>query len=79
MTEAAFVELRPLVKTKQACRLLGKPRATHYRRLRPGAVRERRPRPTPANALSPAEREEVLDACTGLTTTTSRRPRCGPG
>lgn len=62
MTEAAFVELRPLVKTKRACQLLGKPRATHYRRLRPGAVRERRPRPTPPNALSPAERQAVLDA-----------------
>jgi putative transposase len=62
VTEAAFVELRPLVKTKRACQLLGKPRATHYRRLRPGAVRERRPRPTPPNALSPAERQAVLDA-----------------
>ena len=62
MTEAAFAELQPLVKTKQACRLLGKPRATHYRRLRPGVLRERRPRPTPPNALSPAERQAVLDA-----------------
>jgi len=62
VTEAALAELQPLVKTKQACRLLGKPRATHYRRLRPGAVRERRPRPTPPNALSPAERQAVLDA-----------------
>ena len=62
MTEAAFAELQPLVKTKRACQLLGKPRATHYRRLRPGVVRERRPRPTPANALSPAERQAVLDA-----------------
>lgn len=38
------------------------PRATHYRRLRPGAVRDRGPRPTPANALGPAERQAVLDA-----------------
>jgi putative transposase len=62
VTEAAFAELQPLVKTKRACQLLGKPRATHYRRLRPGVVRERRPRPTPPNALSPAERQAVLDA-----------------
>jgi putative transposase len=62
VTEAAFAELRPLVRTRRACQLLGKPRATHYRRLAPGTVGERRPRPTPPNALTPAERQAVLDA-----------------
>ena len=62
MIDAAFGELRPLVKTRCACQLVGKPRATHYRRLRPGAVGQRRPRPAPANALSAAERQAVLGA-----------------
>ena len=61
MTEAAFAELRPLVKTKLACRLVGKRRATHYRRLTP-PPRAPRQRRTPTNALSPAERQAVLDA-----------------
>jgi putative transposase len=60
--DEAFAELRPLVRTKRACQLVGKPRATHYRRLRPCAVRERRPRRAPANALTGAERQAVLDA-----------------
>ena len=34
----------------------------HYRRLRPRATHAPSPRPTPPNALSPAEREAVLDA-----------------
>lgn len=62
MIDAAFGELRPLVKTRRACQLVGKPRATHYRRLRPGAVGERRPPPAPANALSATERQAVLGA-----------------
>ncbi len=61
MIDAAFAELRPLVRTQRACQLLGKPRATHYRRLNPPPRRPREPR-TPANALSPAERRAVLDA-----------------
>lgn len=61
MTDAAFAELRPLVRTRRACQLVGKPRATHYRRLNP-PPRIPRHRPTPANALTPAEREAVLDA-----------------
>jgi putative transposase len=58
--EAAFVELAPLTDVKRACQLLGKSRATHYRRCRPKPSRTRRSRPRPANALSPVEREGVL-------------------
>jgi putative transposase len=57
-----FTELAPLTSTARACGLLGKPRATHYRRLappRPPAPQSVRPQP--ANALSDAERAEVLD------------------
>jgi putative transposase len=57
--EPAFAELAPLVHTKRACLLLGKPRATHYRRRRPRPSAPTRPRPP--NALSPTERQQVLD------------------
>jgi putative transposase len=60
MIEAAFGQLQPLLDTKTACELLGKSRATHYRRCRPTPSRPRRPRRPPANALSGAEREQVL-------------------
>jgi transposase InsO family protein len=48
------------LSTSAACRLTGRSRATHYRRLNPPAPRERTPRPAPAPALTPAERERVL-------------------
>jgi putative transposase len=59
--EDAFVELAPLTSTARACALLGKSRATHYRRARPVPARPRGPRRRPANALSDAERAWVLD------------------
>ncbi|WP_328911664.1 DDE-type integrase/transposase/recombinase [Streptomyces sp. NBC_00223] len=43
-----------------ACRLTGRSRATHHRRLNPAPRREKKPRPAPATALSAAEREVVL-------------------
>jgi putative transposase len=59
--DAAFTELRPLAGTKRACVLLGKSRATHYRRCHPApAPAAPAPRPTPPNALSVAERDRVL-------------------
>src|SRR5512134_730944 len=63
VTDAAFVELEPLVRTRRACQLLGLSRATVYRRRRPST---RQPsaaarRPTPPNALSDAERRHLLD------------------
>jgi putative transposase len=60
MIDAAFAQLQPLLDTKTACKLLGKSRATHYRRCRPVASRPRRARPTPANKLTDAERAQVL-------------------
>ncbi|MDQ4069976.1 MAG: hypothetical protein M3203_10980 [Actinomycetota bacterium] len=61
MIDEAFSDLRPLVRTRPACELLGKPRATHYRRLKPRLPRNRPARPAPANALTLAERQAVLD------------------
>ena len=62
MIDDAFTELAPLVRTRRACRLLGKSHASHYRRLKPRSTRPSSPRATPANALSAAERQAVLDA-----------------
>jgi putative transposase len=58
--DAAFAEMAAVTGTKRACQLLGKPRATHYRRLRPKLAGPRAPRPAPGNKLSPAERAGVL-------------------
>jgi putative transposase len=49
-----------VTNTKRACQLLGKSRATHYRRVSPKPVRQRAPRPAPATKLSVAERASVL-------------------
>jgi putative transposase len=58
--DAAFIDLVAVTSTKRACALLGKPRATHYRRLRPKATPVRLPRPAPVNKLTAAERASVL-------------------
>jgi putative transposase len=58
--DAAFVELAELTSTKRACGLLGKSRATHYRRARPEPAKPRSPRPAPANKLTATERAAVL-------------------
>jgi putative transposase len=58
--DAAFIELAELTSTTRACGLLGKSRATHYRRQQPQLDRPRRPRAAPPNKLSPAERASVL-------------------
>jgi putative transposase len=58
--DAAFVELAALTSTKRACGLLGKSRATHYRRRQPKPTRPRAPRPAPPNKLSAVERASVL-------------------
>jgi putative transposase len=60
MIESAFAQLQPLLDTKTACQLLGKSRATHYRRCRPVVPRPRPARPAPANALTPSQRAQVL-------------------
>lgn len=43
-----------------ACRLTGRSRATHHRYLNPAEPRPKKPRPTPASALSPQERTAIL-------------------
>jgi transposase InsO family protein len=48
------------VGTSGACRLIGRSRATHYRKLNPTQPVERGPRPSPSSALSPLERAQVL-------------------
>lgn len=64
MTDEAIAELSPVVGTAAACQALGRPRSSHYRRHRrspappapPAGPRKRQPR-----ALSPAERQQVMD------------------
>ena len=60
MIDTTFTQLQPLLDTRTACELLGKSRATHYRRCRPTPSRPRPVRPAPANKLTPAERARVL-------------------
>jgi putative transposase len=61
MIDDAIAELTPVVGTRQACRVTGRPQANHYRRHRqspkpPRPVRERKPQP---RALAPVERDGV--------------------
>jgi putative transposase len=60
--DAAFTDLAALTSTKRACAVLGKSRATHYRRQRPrpADVGPRAPRSAPPGALTEAERATVL-------------------
>ena len=59
MTAAA--EVTREVGTAPVCRALGVARASVYRRRRPPTRMPRRKRPTPARALTPSERQAVLD------------------
>ena len=52
--------LAQVTSTATACALLGRSRASHYRALQPRAPRQREPRPAPPNALTVAEREQIL-------------------
>jgi len=59
--ETAVMELKSVVGTKAACQAVGRPRATHYRRLSPAAPKPKRePAPQP-RALTASERDQVLD------------------
>ncbi len=60
MIDAAFDELVAVTSTATACRLLGIPRATHYRRQRPPVLGPPVPRPAPPNKLTEAERQHIL-------------------
>jgi putative transposase len=63
MTDAAIGELAPTVGVAEACRVLGAPRSSYYRRHRqsPPPPRPARPRKRQPRALSPAERQAVMD------------------
>lgn len=60
MIDAAFTDLVKVTSTKQACDLLGKPRATHYRGQQPPRLGPPTPRPAPPNKLTEAERQHIL-------------------
>jgi len=61
MIDESVTEIEPLVGTAGACRALGASRASVYRRRQPPRVREPRPRPTPARALTQPERAAVSE------------------
>jgi putative transposase len=58
--EECFTEIEPLLGTATACAAVGRARATHYRRLKPGRTTPRKPRPSPPNKLTDDEVEGVL-------------------
>jgi putative transposase len=60
----AIDQLAPVVGVASACRAVGRPRSTWYRRHRRSPTPPRPSRPVPRSqprALSPAERQQVLD------------------
>jgi putative transposase len=61
MTEAAIVELAPLIGVRAACRATGRAQASHYRRHRrsPEPAPPKRERKAAPRALSTAERDTV--------------------
>lgn len=61
MIDACVDALEPLIGTGPACRAAGKSKATHYRRQQPPKLGPPRPRPTPANALSPDEVDVIMN------------------
>jgi putative transposase len=62
--EECFNGVEPLLGTAAACAAVGRPRATHYRRIRGPRVTVRRPRPAPPNKLSVPEAEHIFDVLT---------------
>jgi len=62
----AVLLLAEHTSTAKACALLGKPRGSHYRDRQPVPVvpAQRTPRPTPPNALSPAEQDRIIEVLT---------------
>jgi putative transposase len=64
MVDQAVAILAPAVGTVRACRAVGQPRSSWYRRHRQSEPPPRSPRPAPApqpRALSAAERQQVLE------------------
>ena len=64
MINPLIEELASHTNVKTACALLGRPRGSHYRAQAPKPGRESRPRPAPPNALTDAERAQVLGVLT---------------
>ena len=60
MIDEHFTELVEVTSTATACALLGKARATLYRRRRPPVLGPPAPRPSPPNRLSEPERQLLL-------------------
>ncbi len=60
MSEDCFSQIASLLGTRAACAAIGRARATHYRRTRPGRVTPRTPRPAPVNKLSSEEADKIL-------------------
>ena len=60
MIDTAFTQLAEVTSTARACTLLGKARATHYRRQAPPRLGPPPPRPAPPNRLTEAERQHIL-------------------
>ncbi len=61
MIETCFCGVEHLLGTKVACQAVGRARATHYRKQKPGRTTPRKPRPAPPNKLDDSERQEILD------------------
>jgi putative transposase len=61
MIDETFSEVEPLLGTTGACRAIGRSRATHYRKKKPGRVTPKKPRPAPPNKLSEDERQGILE------------------
>ena len=76
MIDECFAPVEPLLGTKTACAAVGRPRASHYRRLKPCRTTERKPRPSPPNKLSDDEVDAVLErAALASASSTARPPR----
>lgn len=58
--DEVFPALEQALTTTAACRLTGRSRAAHYRRMSPPQPGAAKPRPAPASALSAEERAAVL-------------------
>lgn len=62
MIDVCFCQVEQLLGTKAACKAVGRPRATHYRRVnQPGRVTPTKTRPVPKNKLSDDEVKEILE------------------
>ncbi|MFE3329866.1 helix-turn-helix domain-containing protein, partial [Streptomyces sp. NPDC059176] len=61
MVDDAFTGIEGELGITAACRLTGRSRATHYRRLRPAPPRGPRKRQVQPSALTPEERAAVLE------------------